>query len=73
MSDREAWWLMKNAITPMNSNPDHSDKAQVRGDLSPNKMLPHQQQRVIASGMLPPVPPADQAKHEMFGGGRRQR
>lgn len=69
MAQQTAWWLQKNALAPANGGGDQANLE--RGTIPVHRMLPHHQQALLNEGG--PTAPADQAKKEMFGGGRRQR
>ena len=77
MAGQPAWWLMKNTLTPIGADPNRTDIPRDRGALSPDKMLPHQRERLDRMHAPPGAPPPpvhpDHAKHELFGGGRRPR
>ena len=66
MAGHEAWWLQKNSLIAAHALANSVDPFKDRGRFDPDMMLPH----IAASA---PAMPSDQAKQEVFGGGRRPR
>ena len=60
MASHEAWWLKKNALVPIDAQRDSVDSVRERGAIS-------------SIDEFIPTPRPDQAKQEVFGGGRRIR
>lgn len=67
MAGHQEWWLQKNSMMSPLADSATCDVARQNGRFDPDKMLPH----VLKE--IPNPLPLDQAKKEVFGGGRRRR